>query len=128
MRSLDSGILLVTALTLVVGMLTFRDGLWQGDPRLSMLAASVWLLFPVAVVGKELFINEEIENLDWLIAGALAVVIVATRGRPALLMEGLWPDESQADEELNDVAFSRVWWTIGGICVLVLIAGIAGLA
>lgn len=87
---------------LCVGILAARDEIWQscGSPT-RIMVVQLWCLSPVGLIAGRSITESQLTIDPWYFyVAVLALVLGLTRGRPALMMDQLWPDDVRADEAI----------------------------
>lgn len=84
------------------GLLAARDPIWaERNLNFRICIASLWIVSPIAVVAARSFVEDELTIEAWYpYVAVMATLLLITRGRPALAMEQLWPEEARQDLEL----------------------------
>lgn len=107
----------------VCGVLAARDPIWV--PRglgFRIGVVWVWAISPLGVVAAGSFVEGELTIESWYpYVAVMAAVLLITRGRPALLMDQIWPEEARQDSELVTRSEKCGLWfiatVIGGLVI-----------
>lgn len=94
----------------VCGVLTVRDEIWaESGPGLRLTLFVAWLGGPLAVISARSFAAGTLTIDPWYLYGiGMAALLIATSGRPSLIMNEIWPEAMRSDESLDAAAAKRV--------------------
>jgi hypothetical protein len=117
-----AGTTVLLSLLLLVCILTWLDPLVRSDRTTAGIAVCGWVFMCAIGTWRAAFVRNPSGVLAWAVAGLYALVIIATLGRPLLMLSDLLEEK----EEDEGIRYSEALWRRSRIAQAVVLTGIGG--